>query len=86
MAARISQLISWVLVVDLGLVLASFGWFLVAALGQSMNLELGLEVWYSLWDPLFLPAISVLMAGSIASGIVGWVRRQWAARQPEQNP
>jgi len=85
MAARISQFISWVLVVDLGLVLASFGWFLLAVLGQSMQVDLGLELWYSLWDPLFLPAISVLMAGSIASGVVGWVGRQWAARRSQQN-
>ncbi|MGB3137508.1 MAG: hypothetical protein WBG38_14080 [Nodosilinea sp.] len=73
---RLSSLISWVLVVDLGLVLLSLGWFLLAVLGRSMNLDLGLELWYSLWNPLILPALSVLMAGAIASGIVGWVGRR----------
>ncbi|TVQ05840.1 MAG: hypothetical protein EA368_18535 [Leptolyngbya sp. DLM2.Bin27] len=75
-AQRISNVISWVLVVDLGLVLLSLGWFLVAVLGRSMNLDLGLDLWYSLWNPLILPALSVLMAGAIASGIVGWVGRR----------
>ncbi|MEA5451428.1 hypothetical protein VB780_22810 [Leptolyngbya sp. CCNP1308] len=74
---RISSLISWVLVADLGLVLLSLGWFLVAVLGRSMNLDLGLDLWYSLWNPLIMPALSVLMAGAIASGIVGWVGRQF---------
>nr|WP_275337039.1 hypothetical protein [Nodosilinea sp. TSF1-S3]MDF0369821.1 hypothetical protein [Nodosilinea sp. TSF1-S3] len=74
---RISNLISWVLVADLGLVLLSLGWFLVAVLGRSMNLDLGLDLWYSLWNPLIMPALGVLMAGAIASGIVGWVGRRF---------
>jgi len=75
MRERISSIISWILVVDLGLVLLSFGWFLAAVVGQSMNVNLGLELWYSLWNPLILPAISILMAGAIASGVVGWITR-----------
>jgi TRAP-type C4-dicarboxylate transport system permease small subunit len=76
MRERISSIISWILVVDLGLVLISFGWFLAAVVGQSMNVDLGLDLWYSLWNPLILPAISVLMAGAIASGIVGWISKR----------
>jgi hypothetical protein len=76
MRERISSIISWILVVDLGLVLLSFGWFLAAVVGQSMNVNLGLELWYSLWNPLILPAISILMAGAIASGVVGWITRR----------
>ncbi|MGF1566472.1 MAG: hypothetical protein ACFCVD_00070 [Nodosilinea sp.] len=77
MKEQLSRLISWILVADLGLVLVSFGWFLAAVLGRSMNVNLGLELWYSLWNPLILPAISVLMAGAIASGVVGWISRRW---------
>ena len=76
MRERISSIISWILVVDLGIVVLSFGWFLAAVIGQSMNVNLGLNLWYSLWDPFILPAISVLMAGAIASGIVGWVSKR----------
>jgi TRAP-type C4-dicarboxylate transport system permease small subunit len=76
MRARISSIISWILVVDLGLVLLSFGWFIAAVVGQSMNLDLGLNRWYALWDPLILPAISVLMAGAIASGVMGWITKR----------
>lgn len=85
MRAQISRLISWILVVDLGLVMISFSWFLLAVIGQSMNLDLGLQAWYSLWNPLFLPAISVLMAGAIASGVVGWISRKLESNRPQSN-
>jgi hypothetical protein len=76
MGHRLSQLISWILVADLALVLGCFAWFLLAVVGQSMNLKLGLDLWHSLWNPLILPAISVLMAGAIASGVMDWVGRK----------
>lgn len=76
MREQINRLISWVLVIDFALVLASLGWFVVAVVGRSFNFNLGLERWYQLWNPLFLPAISLLMAGAIASGVVGWVSRK----------
>lgn len=76
MKDQISRIISWILVVDLGLVLISFAWFMAAVLGRSFNVDLGLDLWYSLWNPLILPAISILMAGAIASGVVGWISRK----------
>ncbi|HEY9877236.1 MAG TPA: hypothetical protein V6D29_02210 [Leptolyngbyaceae cyanobacterium] len=77
MRDQINRIISWVLVVDLFLVLVAFAWFMAAVLGKSMNLDLGLDLWYSLWNPLILPAISVLMAGAIASGVVGWIGKKF---------
>ncbi|QQE66955.1 hypothetical protein GFS31_36600 [Leptolyngbya sp. BL0902] len=79
MKDMISRTISWILVVDLGLVLAAFAWFMAAVVGRSMNLNLGLDLWYSLWNPLILPAISVLMAGAIASGVMGWIGRKFGS-------
>jgi TRAP-type C4-dicarboxylate transport system permease small subunit len=76
MKDQITRIVSWILVVDLGLVLLSLGWFTVAVVGRSMNVNLGLEVWYDLWNPLFLPALSVLMTGAIASGIMGWISKK----------
>jgi hypothetical protein len=83
MRDQISRWISWILVVDLFVVLAAFGWFMAAVLGQSMNLNLGLDLWYSLWNPLILPAISILMAGAIASGVVGWISQKLKAKDAE---
>jgi hypothetical protein len=76
MKDQITRTISWILVADLVVVLMSFGWFLTAVLGRSMNLDLGLDLWYRLWNPLILPAISILMAGAIASGIMSWALKK----------
>lgn len=76
------RLLSWLnlaLMIDLFLVLVSFVWFAIAVAGYSANLNLGLDLWYSLWEPLFLPAISILMAGAIFSGLVSWISKQWSS-------
>ena len=41
MRERISSIISWILVVDLGLVLLSFGWFLAAVVGSEHECQSG---------------------------------------------
>ena len=66
------------LMVDLFLVLASFFWFAAAVIGRSAGIHLGLDIWYSLWDPIFTPAIGILMAGAMCSGLTSWVLRRFA--------
>ena len=77
------RLINWLntaLTINLFFVLISFVWFFVAVVGRAAQIDLGSDLWYSLWDPLFLPAISVLMAGAIGSGIISWVSRRFLAK------
>lgn len=71
--------LNWLLVADLFLVLLSFAWFAIAVLGQAANLSLGLELWYSLWNPLFMPAISILMAGALAIGLMNWLTKRFGS-------
>ena len=73
------RLLSWLnlaLMIDLFLVLISFVWFAIAVVGRTANLNLGLDQWYFLWQPLFLPAISILMAGAIFSGVASWISKK----------
>jgi len=73
------KLLGWLntaLMWNLFLVLAAFAWFAIAVVGRSMNVSLGLEFWYKLWQPLFQPAIGLLMLGAIASGVVSWVNKR----------
>ena len=58
-------------------VLASCLWFMAAVVGRSLQIPLGLDLWYTLWQPLFQPAIGLLMAGALAIGVGGWLGRQW---------
>ncbi|MEM8809257.1 MAG: hypothetical protein AAGF01_24820 [Cyanobacteria bacterium P01_G01_bin.38] len=74
------RLISWLntaLMINLFFVLFSFGWFAIALVGKTTQINLGFDLWYSLWDPLFMPAIGILMAGAIISGTMGWVTRKF---------
>jgi hypothetical protein len=75
MIAKISNFINNLLTVNVFFVLLSFIWFLVAIAGKYTNIPLGLQVWQSLWEPLFLPAISVLMGGAILSGTISYVSK-----------
>lgn len=71
------------LMANLFLVLASFGWLAVAVAGNAAHVPLGLKLWYQLWNPLFTPAIGLLMAGALVSGISSWVAKQLADRAAE---
>jgi hypothetical protein len=72
--------LNWLLMADLFLVLASFVWFAIAVAGRATKVSLGLDLWYSLWEPLFMPAISILMAGALVSGATSWVNQKLQSR------
>nr|WP_051358199.1 hypothetical protein [Rubidibacter lacunae] len=59
--------------VDLFLVLVSFFWLAIALVGRALDIPLGLDLWYRLWEPIFTPAIGILMLGAIASGIASQI-------------
>ncbi|WP_009633163.1 hypothetical protein [Synechocystis sp. PCC 7509] len=66
--------VKWInlaLVADFFVVLLAFFWLAIAVAGHALKLPLGLDLWYKLWTPVFTPAIGILMAGTIISGIVG---------------
>lgn len=65
-----------VLVVDTFVVLLSFFWFAIAVLGKGAGIPLGLDLWYKLWQPVFTPAIGLLMAGALLSGVTSWIAKR----------
>ena len=73
MVDRLSNVLNWFLTANFFFVLASFFWFVIALLGRSLKLSWGLDLWYSLWQPLFSPAIGLLMGGAIVSGVGRWL-------------
>jgi hypothetical protein len=82
---RLSRGITWFLTANFFFVLASFGWFMVALLGRSFKLSWGLDLWYSLWQPLFSPAIGLLMGGAIVSGVGRWGWQRWRTWRSEED-
>ncbi len=64
------QFIIWlnrILVADVFLVLFGFIWFAIAVIGRSLDIPLGFDLWYQLWQPVFNPAIGILFLGAIVS-------------------
>ncbi|WP_228025371.1 hypothetical protein [cf. Phormidesmis sp. LEGE 11477] len=76
---RVGAFLDTALMFNLFFVLLSFGWFVVALIGRATNINLGFDLWYSLWDSLFMPAIGILMAGALISGISSWVSNKFLA-------
>ncbi|MEO1372876.1 MAG: hypothetical protein AAFW70_00840 [Cyanobacteria bacterium J06635_10] len=76
MRDKLLNLLNIFLVADVFLVLISFGWLVVAVIGHNAGIPLGLDLWYKLWEPVFTPAIGILMLGALLSGIISWISRK----------
>ncbi|MCX7596476.1 MAG: hypothetical protein N2235_22535 [Fischerella sp.] len=66
-----------VLVVDVFLVLLGFGWLAIAVIGKASGVPLGLDLWYKLWQPVFNPAIGILIAGALLNGFINWISQKF---------
>ena len=57
-------------------VIAGALWFGVAVLCHSRKIEAPLNLFQALWEPLFTPAIGLLMAAALLSGVLSWWQRR----------
>lgn len=73
---RLQQWLDRLLVLDVFLVIAAALWFGVAVLLHARGVEAPLQLFQRLWEPLFTPAIGLLMAAALLSGALGWWRRR----------
>lgn len=69
-----------VLVANVFVVITGALWFGVAVVCHSQKLEGPLELFQRLWEPLFTPAIGLLMGAAILSGVLGWWQQQGQRR------
>ena len=67
------------LVLDVFVVLAGAGWFGIAVVASSQGIEAPMHSFQQLWDPLFTPAIGLLIAAALINGIASW----WQRRGPQ---
>jgi hypothetical protein len=80
MKDKIWNFINLFLTANVFFVLAVFGWFVVSLIGRANHVNLGFDLWHRLWSPVFMPAISILMAGAIGSGLWQWAHKWWLTR------
>ncbi|MGB3532719.1 MAG: hypothetical protein WBA13_04285 [Microcoleaceae cyanobacterium] len=81
MKAQVLKWLNRILVADVFFVLLSFFWLVIAVVGRGFEIPLGLDVWYQLWEPVFTPAIGVLMGGAILSGLISWISKRFFSSQ-----
>jgi hypothetical protein len=77
------QLLIWInrlLIADVFLVFFGFAWFAIAVIGKSLNIPLGFDLWYQLWQPLFNPAIGILFLGAFATWLVKKVSEKFSPK------
>jgi len=68
--AKSKDILSLVLVADFFVIIFFLVWFLAAAATKDSNPFL-LERFQDIFQPIVVPSLTVLMAGSIASGVTG---------------
>ncbi|MFN5118605.1 MAG: hypothetical protein ACK5FE_05875 [Cyanobacteriota bacterium] len=73
---RLKGAMDVVLVMNVFLVLAGAVWFAVAVVLHSQKVEAPLDLFQKLWEPLFTPAIGLLMGAAVLSGVLGWWQRR----------
>lgn len=76
MKERLVRWLNQLLLLDVFFVILGFLWFVIAVVGRTIGVPLGFDVWYSLWQPVFTPALGVLMAGTIVIGLISWVSKR----------
>ena len=64
------------LVLDVFLVLGGAVWFAVAVIADGQGFKAPMQQFQWLWDPLFTPAIGLLMAAALINGLWSWWQRQ----------
>ena len=64
------------LVADVFVVIGGAVWFLAAVLCEARGIHQPLTLFQRLWVPLFTPAIGLLMAAAVISGVLGWWQRR----------
>ena len=64
------------LVLDVFLVLCGAVWFGLAVIANGQGLSAPMQLFQRLWDPLFTPAIGLLMGAALINGVWSWWQRR----------
>eukprot|EP00471_Norrisiella_sphaerica_P004222 CAMPEP_0184487354 /NCGR_PEP_ID=MMETSP0113_2-20130426/9868_1 /TAXON_ID=91329 /ORGANISM="Norrisiella sphaerica, Strain BC52" /LENGTH=176 /DNA_ID=CAMNT_0026869633 /DNA_START=156 /DNA_END=683 /DNA_ORIENTATION=- len=65
------------LIADFFFICASLVWLAAGVVAKFvLKTEAIYEAWYALWTPIFQPALGLLMAGALVSGLGGWLDEQ----------
>ena len=72
---RWKQWLDRLLMLDAFLVIAGALWFVAAILAGSQGVQTPMRLLQQLWEPLFTPAIGLLIAAALVNGVWAWWQR-----------
>ena len=70
------------LMLNLLAVLLGAGFFGLAVLAQLQGRQGPMDLVQQLWQPLFAPAISLLIMAALLNGLLSWWKRRWQKADP----
>ncbi len=76
MKEKLLNTLNTLLMINTFVVLLSCLWWIAALLGRSAGIPLGLDLWYQLWEPVFTPALGILMAGALINGLLSQILKR----------
>ena len=80
---KISELVDNFLLLIFFIVVFFAIFFIFAIIMQFNGKIIFLNFFQSLWNPLIIPLITILITSALANGIIAWWRRKWLSQEED---
>jgi len=80
---NLKQIIDNLLIINLFTVIFFAMFFVFAIIMRLNGIFIFIDFIQSVWNPLVVPLITILILGSILNGINSWWRRKWLSQEED---
>ena len=80
---NLKQIIDNLLIINLFTVIFFAIFFVFAIIMQLNGIFIFINFIQSVWNPLIVPLITILILGSLVNGINSWWRRKWLSQEED---
>ena len=81
--SKLKVIIDNFLLINLFVVIFFAIFFIFAAIMQVNGVFVFMNFFQSLWNPLIVPLITILIVSSVVDGINSWWRRKWLSQEED---
>ena len=80
---NLKQIIDNLLLINLFTVIFFSIFFVFAIIMQLNGILIFIDFFQSVWNPLIVPLITILILGALVNGINSWWRRKWLSQEED---
>ena len=80
---KLKQIIDNLLIINLFTVIFFAIFFVFAIIMQLNGIFIFIDFMQSVWNPLVVPLITILILGALVNGINSWWRRKWLSQEED---